>query len=215
MESIPAKPPSKREARKQDRRAAIVAIAYRSFMDHGYANTSMSAISAELGGSKGTLWSYFPSKEELFAAVLDEATVAFREQLAGLLKPSADLRATLCEFAERFITKTTSTDALQLHRLIAAEAGRSPEVATIFYRRVPQRTHELLARFIGEAMDAGQLRRDDPLRVARVLAILCMGGRHQRLLWGQELGGGNAIAEEAAYVTDVFLRAYATDAKPN
>ena len=68
MTKIMEKAPGKREARKEERREAILAIAKRVFLDQGYSGASMSAISAELGGSKGTLWSYFPSKEELFAA---------------------------------------------------------------------------------------------------------------------------------------------------
>src|SRR4026208_346391 len=65
---------SRREARRRDRRGAIIGVARRSFLNNGYAATTMSSIAAELGGSKGTLWSYFPGKEELFAAVLRETT---------------------------------------------------------------------------------------------------------------------------------------------
>ena len=63
--------PSRREARRQSRREAILDVAAQSFLEHGYAGTTMSAIAATLGGSKGTLWSYFASKEVLFAAVID------------------------------------------------------------------------------------------------------------------------------------------------
>ena len=71
METLIEKAPGKREARKEERRLAILDVAKRSFLESGYSATSMSAISVELGGSKGTLWNYFPSKEELFAAVLE------------------------------------------------------------------------------------------------------------------------------------------------
>ena len=72
---------SKREANRMERRRAIVAIARDHFFEHGYAGTSMSAIAAALGGSKGTLWSYFRSKEELFAAVVDDTATSVRSQL--------------------------------------------------------------------------------------------------------------------------------------
>lgn len=80
MKNIVEKAPGKREARKEERREMILEIAKREFLDHGYSGASMSAISAELGGSKGTLWSYFPSKEDLFAAVLDHATREYRDR---------------------------------------------------------------------------------------------------------------------------------------
>lgn len=186
----------------------ILCAAQRAFLDNGYAATSMSGIAAELGSSKATLWGYFPSKEELFAAVLDEATREYRQHLADLLKPSADVRATLVEFARGFLTKLTSPDALRLHRLVAAEVGRTPEVGEIFYRRAPQRTRELLTDFIAEAMAAGQLRDEDPADAARVMTALCMGGLHQRMLWGQDGGGPDKVATEAERAAEVFLRAF-------
>lgn len=203
------KAPGKREARKEERREAILEIAKREFLDHGYSGASMSAISAELGGSKGTLWSYFPSKEELFAAVLDHATREYRSQLANVLKPGEDLRAVVPQFCRGFIAKISSSDGVRLHRLIASEVGRFPEVGDIFYRRAPQPTQQLLADFFERAMDAGTLRREDPLFAARILASLCLGVQ-QRVMWGQELSAAERDGE-ADRIAEVFMRAFAPD----
>src|SRR5882757_67000 len=130
---------SRREVRRQDRRDTILAVATASFLVHGYAATSMSTIAATLGGSKGTLWSYFPSKEALFTAVLDDLTATYRDQLQALLDPRrGDVRATLKQFAAGFIAKILSCDAIGLHRLVQAEAGRFPEIGAIFYERAPR-----------------------------------------------------------------------------
>ncbi len=207
MDTLTEKAPGKREMRKEERRLAILEVARHSFLENGYSGTSMSAISTQLGGSKGTLWSYFPSKEELFAAVLDHATASYRQQLGDLLVPSADLRAGVFAFALSFIGKITSADAMRLHRLVSAEAGRFPEVGEIFYRRAPQPTQQLLAAFFAAQMEAGHMRRDDPLAAARVLTSLCMGGAHQRLIWGIDTSPGD-IEAEALYATDIFARAF-------
>ena len=53
---------SRRELSRRSRREAILEVAARSFFAHGYAATSMSSIAGELGGSKGTLWTYFPPR---------------------------------------------------------------------------------------------------------------------------------------------------------
>jgi len=209
MTKIAEKAPGKREARKEERREAILAIAKRVFLDQGYSGASMSAISAELGGSKGTLWSYFPSKEELFAAVLDDATKEYRAQLADVLKPGEDVHAAVRQFCKGFIAKVSSPDGLRLHRLIASEVARFPEIGEIFYRRAPLPTQQMLAAFFERAMDAGTLRRADPLFAARVLASLCLGVQ-QRMIWGFAL----SVAErdrEAAEMADIFLRAFAPD----
>lgn len=54
------------------RRKAYVDAGREAFLDAGFGATTMSSIAARVGGSKTTLWSYFPSKEELFAAVVDD-----------------------------------------------------------------------------------------------------------------------------------------------
>lgn len=209
MEKILEKAPGKREARKEERREAILEIAKREFLDHGYSGASMSAISAELGGSKGTLWSYFPSKEELFAAVLDHATREYRTRLADVLKPGEDVRAAVLQFCSGFIAKISSPDGVRLHRLIASEVGRFPEVGDIFYRRAPQPTQQLLSGFFERAMEAGTMRREDPLFAARILASLCLGVQ-QRVIWGQQLSTAD-LDDEAGRVAEVFLRAFAPE----
>lgn len=208
METLTEKAPGKREVRKEERRLAILEVAKRSFLENGYSATSMSAISAELGGSKGTLWSYFPSKEELFAAVLDHATVAYRQRLGDLLRPSEDLHATVLAFCRSFIAKITSPEGMRLHRLIAAEAGRFPELGAIFFARAPQPTSQMIADFFAREMAAGHMREADPLAAARALASLCMGGLHQRVLWGIAEPDAAAIDAEACYAADVFARAF-------
>lgn len=199
----------KREIRRQDRRQAILTVASRSFLEKGYAGTTMSAIAAELGGSKGTLWSYFPCKDELFGAVLDHETSAFRESLSELLDPSGELQATLRQFSLKLMAKLTSPLAIELHRLVVAECGRFPEVGRIFFDRAPRLTHELLARYLAEMMERGQLRTDDPLASARLLINMCMSGSHQKMLLGlySEVPEG-AVEENVDRAVEVFLRAY-------
>jgi len=201
-------PHGKREARKQERREAILAIAARSFLEQGYAGTSMSAIAAELGGSKATLWSYFRSKEELFEAVLEDRTSAYRAEVETMLDPHGDLHVTLFRYCSSFIAKVTHPDSLALHRLVAAESGRFPEVGRIFYERAPRLTQLRLATFLEAHMVEGRLRRDDPLQTARALTYLCLGSQHM-MMWGAAAPDPLAIEAEASFATETFLRAFA------
>ncbi|MBW8754428.1 MAG: TetR/AcrR family transcriptional regulator [Sphingomonadales bacterium] len=202
--------PSRREARRQSRREAILDVAAKSFLEHGYAGTTMSAIAATLGGSKGTLWSYFASKEVLFAAVIDRVTEAFRAQLSLILNPRDGIEPALRRFCIEFLRKVTSPEAIALHRLVVGETNRFPEIGRIFYERAPRLTQELLAGFLAEAMEAGQLRRDDPLVSARQLTMLCMARGHQQMLMGliDELAP-DAVAAEVDRAMATFMRAYA------
>src|SRR3546814_15841215 len=78
---------NRRHDKRGERRSAIVAIAQQAFSEQGFGGTSMSAIAARMGGSKATLWAYFPSKKDLFAAALtawiDESTPVRRPDWSG------------------------------------------------------------------------------------------------------------------------------------
>lgn len=200
---------SRRETRREERRKAILDVAARSFLEKGYAGTTMSAIAATLGGSKGTLWSYFSSKEALFAAVIDDKTLAFRERLQQLLDSCGDLRATLERCCMGLLEKVVSDEAVALYRLVVAESVRFPEMGAVFFDRAPGQVHMLLGEFLGQAMDRGLLRRDDPIVAARALHISCLGGCHQRLLFGLiDHVTPDMIADDARRAVNLFLRAY-------
>ena len=201
---------SRRETRRQDRRDAILAVAEQYFREHGYSATTMSAIAAALGGSKGTLWAYFPSKEALFTAVVDQATTAFRAQLSATLNPEGDIQPSLRNFCLRLLEKVVSPEAIALHRLIVAEAGRFPELGRIFYERAPRLTTALLADFLDGAMKRGQLRADTPLDAAHFLMQMCVSRSQQQLLFGltDRVDAARATAD-VDRALDLFMRAYA------
>jgi TetR/AcrR family transcriptional repressor of mexJK operon len=200
---------SRREARRQDRRDAILAVAKGSFMEHGYAATSMSTIAAKLGGSKGTLWSYFPSKEALFTAVLDSMTMAYHDQLQTLLDPSGDVRTSLTRFGRGLIERIVSHEAMGLHRLIMAEAGRFPELGAIFYEGAPHMMIAFIAGCLQDWIATGRLRQHDTGQSARVLISLFIADCQLRLACGV-LGdfGPAEMQAEAEAAVDVFMRAY-------
>lgn len=202
----------RREARREERRDAILDVAARSFLDHGYAGTTMSGVAQELGGSKGTLWSYFPSKEILFGAVLDRRTAIFREEMSQALNHDEPVAETLGRFCTSFIGKVTTAGAIALHRLVMGEAGRFPELGRIFYERGPLPTLQLLAGFIAGAMERGSLRKDNPFHAAQYLFALSTARSQMGRLTGvaPELEE-QQVREESASAVALFMRAYAPD----
>nr|WP_295672110.1 TetR/AcrR family transcriptional regulator [Sphingomonas sp.] len=180
-----------------------------AFLEQGYAATSMSTIATHLGGSKGTLWAYFPSKEDLFAAVLDDVTASFRRNLDDALRPGRDCHTTLVDFAERFLLKILNPDNMRLHRLIVGEGGRFPEIGRLFYARGPQIVLERLSDYIRGRMEAGDLRSDDPLKAAITLIQLTQT-QHSLRLWGvAEIPETEDVRAHATEMVALFNRAYA------
>jgi TetR/AcrR family transcriptional regulator, mexJK operon transcriptional repressor len=200
--------PNRREARKADRRRAILEVAERSFIEHGFGNTSMSTIAAKLGGSKTTLWSYFPSKDSLFAAVIDHKIAAFQRALDEALIPSGGTAAALTRFGRLFLAKVLSPNSTALHRLIVSEAERFPQVGEAFAGRGPDRVRSRLAQYMQEEMAAGRLRAGDPNRAARQFLALCQSGCYLDRLWRpRQPDSGDAEADIAAAV-DTFMRSW-------
>lgn len=200
---------SRREANREDRRDAILAVAWKSFLEHGYAATSMSAIAAELGGSKATLWNYFPSKEELFAAVIGQRTESYRALLTEILKPVGCVETTLANVSRSLLRKACSSESIALHRLVVGESNRFPELGRIFYERGPRMTTELLTDYVARSMSRRELRQDDPGTACKTFITLCIHSCQQRQLLGlMEPLTDEQIEDETARTVSIFMRAY-------
>lgn len=201
-------PSGRRAARKADRRRAMLDVAERSFLEHGYAATSMSTIAAELGGSKTTLWTYFPSKEALFAAVLDGMITGFQQELDAALIPGGGPEAALARFGGIYLRKILAPASVALHRLIMAEAERVPTMGRAFAERGPDRVRARLRDWVEKEMATGRLRGGDPLVAARQFIALCQTGCYLEQLWRPGCTPtGDPQADVAAAVTS-FMAAW-------
>ena len=123
---------------RDQRRDAIINVAREVFFEQGYSAASMSSIAARLGGSKGTLYNYFKSKEELFAAqVRDQCGRATERFLEATDKDQPV--ATLTHLGEQYLQHLFSDQIVRMFRILIAEAQRTPELARIFYEVGPAR----------------------------------------------------------------------------
>lgn len=200
---------TRRDRSRDARRTSIVAVARAAFLQNGYAATSMSTIASALGGSKGTLWAYFPSKEDLFVAVVDDVTDNFRQHVDDAFRPGQDCSATLRDFFERLLRKLLDPESVRLHRLIVGEGERFPEIGKIFYARGPQVVLKRLSAYIGACMEDGSLRMDDSVEAATYLLRLAQS-HHQLHLWGVTTAPDDTtIREYSLKAVEMFNRTYA------
>src|SRR4029453_14776626 len=114
-----------REARREDRRDAILDVAYECFVAEGFGSTSMSTIAARLGGSKGTLYNYFKSKEELFDAFVRRACARLQARM-DLMPRDGSVRDRLLVLARGFMDHLLSAEAIAIHRIVVGEGARVP-----------------------------------------------------------------------------------------
>ena len=197
----------RRAALKSRRRQAIVAAARQSFLQDGYAATTMSSLSKAIGGSKSTLWVYFPSKEALFAAVVEDLTIGFRQQLESGLDTGGDIKATLENFCAKLMLKMSDADALLTWRLIVAETGRFPEIGRIFFDRAASYLERALIRYFDRQVAEGRLLQGDTSDMARFLITLCTGRRERALLGALPSHEAEIDADAERFVA-YFLRLF-------
>lgn len=186
-----------------------MAVAREAFLTNGYGATSMSAIAAALGGSKTTLWTYFPSKQELFAAVADDLVKQFGRTLEVRLDPNEALEGELLHFARALLTTLHSQPIVDMHRLVIGEAGRFPELGRMLYERGAARGKDRLARFFQACMANGKLRVGDVRRAAdQFSAIIQTGSAQRRLLGLVGQPDPDQLAVEAEDAVHTFLHGW-------
>lgn len=196
------------------RRKAFVDAARELFFANGYAGTTMSSIASKVGGSKTTLWSYFPSKEDLFAAVVDDLVDTYGQALRVDLPLDEPVTEVLVRFGRILMGTILSPPILALHRLVVAEAERFPHLAELFYERGPRRGKARLALWMAEKMERGELRRGEPMQAVYDFTGLCQGGLYQHALLGLPEGRDHArIIEAVDAASATFFRGWAPRAQ--
>jgi AcrR family transcriptional regulator len=146
----------------EDRRQAILQAAMAVFREGGYERASMAEIAARVGGSKATLYGYFASKEELYAAAMFDSAREEATKLEQMLDTSqASITLVLEKFGKSYLYFVTSPDIVAKKRSIFGQGGFSP-VGAMLYAGGPKQTLGKLAEYIASQMRAGVLRQANP-----------------------------------------------------
>ena len=167
MNAAEAQAPHKRERRKQDRPGELLEAALDLFVEKGFAATRVEEVAARAGVSKGTLFLYFPSKEELFKAVIMENVA--RPVAEGMSEAesyeggSGDLLEwMMLEWWRRY----GATKASGISKLMMSEAGNFPALAEFFRSSVIEPSHTLVRFILQRGIDHGEFR---PMNIPAVI----------------------------------------------
>ena len=190
----------------EDRRQAIIDVAVELFREVGFERATMAMISRRLGGSKGTLYGYFQSKEELFEVAMRSAVEGPGDQIMGLLDPDEDdLRKVLERFALSYIGFVLGDEVLAITRTAVAESATSSLGAHLF-EQGPGRAIAAFSTFFAAQIKRGRLRIAPPLTVSLHFKSLIEAGFLEEALYGAEFKVKRREAITRAI--DAFLRAY-------
>jgi AcrR family transcriptional regulator len=152
------KPAARWRRRKEDRPGEIVAAALACFAERGFAATRLDDVAHRAGVTKGTLYLYFPNKEELFKAVVRRTIVASIEEGENLLAHSPDPAPVLLERLIAHWLAVIGTPASAIPKLILAEAGNFPDLARFYLEEVVLRGTALVRMLLQTGVERGEFR---------------------------------------------------------
>ncbi len=142
---------------------AIVDVAAEVFREMGFERASMSEICRRVGGSKATIYNYFPSKDLLFIEVMHQANESQFMAIHEALDHAAEsIAEALRHFGEGLLSFVYSPEVLAIRRLVLTHFGNS-ELGRNCYEMGPKRSMTELTEFLQAAMSKGKLRPCDPL----------------------------------------------------
>lgn len=193
----------------EKKRNEIIGIAGELFRSQGYGAVSMATIASAVGGSKGTLYGYFPSKEELFAAFVVTAGHQRWQEFIAFPDKAGDIKAKLKALGRNYLRFLLSDEIMSVNRLVIAEAVRFPELGRIFYENGPRSVIGVIAATLDQATKAGELDIADPTAAAWQFKALCEARLFEQYLWAIRSSVTDAeIMENVEPACMIFLESF-------
>lgn len=178
------------------------------FLSAGFDGASMNDVARSAGVSKGTLYAYFESKEELFKEIIKEQKAQTAERLC-MFSREGDVRGMLTDFGQRLMSKLTDPAHVSIVRVVIGAAEKFPSVGQALYEAGPLFGANRLADELRRIEEAGALKLPDPERAAWQFVDLCQSYIYKRILFGVvDRVTSQEIEEAVSAAVDVFLKAY-------
>lgn len=161
---------SPRQRRKEARPQELLEAALALFIEKGFAATRSEEVAARAGVSKGTLYLYYPSKEELFKAVV-RANLA--SHIAEGMQIAAQHQGSMAELLALVLREWWQRVGLGpaggISKIMMAEARNFPDLAQFYLDEVIVPTHELLGGLVARGIASGEFR---PVPVVETVQVL-------------------------------------------
>lgn len=148
-----------RQRRKEARPQELLEAALAVFVEKGFAGSRTEEVARRAGVSKGTVYLYYPSKEELFKAVVRQnlsSLIAEGEEIAGSFEgSSSDLLSFLLH---TWWERVGNTPAAGIHKIVLAEVRNFPELAQFYTDEVIIPADRLFSGCVQRGIDRGEFR---------------------------------------------------------
>jgi len=201
MENTQTKTEPRWERRKESRPAELMEAALDLFAEKGYVATRLDDVAQRAGVSKGTLYLYFDSKEDLFKAVVRQGLVPAIVEAEKLVERFEGSAAELFRQLVMGWWKVIGDSRLSaIPKIMISEARNFPEIADFYHEEVIQRGSGMFVRALERGVATGEFRDVDVRYATRVLSSPLV----MLAVWKHSLG----CCEREQADPQVFLETY-------
>ncbi len=188
------------------KRDDITDAAGRVFLAQGFGVATIAMIAAEASASKATLYRYFQSKEEMFAAYVVRAGEDQAQRLSQDFTLEQTVEASLLSLGRRYLALLLSPSIMAVNRLVIGEALRFPQLTEIYFENGPRRVIDFLERALTDMVDQGWIEAADTRRAAWHFKAQCELRFYERSLWGfREIPSPQEIEQHLKAAIPLFL----------
>lgn len=150
---------NRREKQKEAKRLALIDAALSVFSRVGFAAAKMDDVAEEAGVSKGTVYLYFDSKEQLFEGMVKSKMLPVFESAAEYpIAPGATASERLKIHLKFFYKKVLDTERRQIMRLIMSEGTKFPDLAEFYHANILSRGQAMTEAIIQQGVETGEFR---------------------------------------------------------
>ncbi len=146
------------DARTERLTERLLKAATKIFMEKGYAAASMGEIAARAHASKETFYRHFPTKDELFRAVVIRRAERVAQGLGTALLAHEPPEKALAAFGELMISQMVSNDSVTFHRVLGMARERFPDLLQLYRTTGPYRVRDAVALYLDQQIKEGRLR---------------------------------------------------------
>jgi AcrR family transcriptional regulator len=205
-------PASKDGGGESRKRRQIIDGACKIFLERGFDAASMGEIARAAGVSKGTLYVYFKSKEELFEAIVEEQSGFQGERIFSFDPDDHDVEAALTRLGHEFVRFMCRPGGISPLRTVIAIADRMPELGSRFYQFGPGRGIASLKHYLEMQAAAGVLKPHDSEVVAAQFIDSCLSLTFKPMLFNSAgLPTDDQITRVVGAAVRTFIAAYKQD----
>ncbi len=195
---------------KQERRQLLLRAALDELYEKGFTAARTDDIAERAGLSKGTLYLYFKSKEDLFIALIESLTSDKLNQIELMAQQMPSLDQALSAFGKFAPTLIRESDLPRLMKVLIGESQTFPHIVANYRKHTLERVLAAIQTMLTHAQARGEIDIDDPKLTARlVIAPVVLSG-----IWQAVFAGTDTEPVDLEALFDIHIRFLLKAMKP-